>query len=129
MDVWKAVIYLATVMSHTRPGQEGIQHLLPRRVTNTGMKPTVATKELGGPLPRKEAREDEGTEKLTEDQKSGGVIGKILDEFETKEAMSRWIPLPRNYTKKEEKILIAKVVMVRIEILFSGHVYEFKGTL
>ena len=88
----------------------------------------VATKELGGPLPRKETR-DEETEELIGVQAGGGVIRKVLDEFETGNVTSRWILFPRTYNKKEEKILISKVVMIGVEIYFSSHVYEFKETL
>ena len=102
VDVRKAAIYLATVMEHTKQGQEGIRHLLPRRVACRGSKPMVATRELGGPPPRKDVKEEEETVYLIGDQEGSGVIGKVLDELDTEEATSKWILFPRTCSKEEK---------------------------
>ena len=37
--------------------------------------------------------------------------------------------MPREYSKKEGKVLVAKAIMIGIETSFSEHIYEFNGDL
>ena len=62
-------------------------------------------------------------------EEGGGVIGKVTEEAETETAETRWIPLPREYSKKEGKVLVAKAIMIGIETSFGEHIYEFNGDL
>ena len=131
VDVRKAAVYLATTLDKERQTSEGIAHLLPVRKAKgrQGRKPTIRSKELGGPLPKPE-KEEFGQEELPGFEEGGGVIGTILEDQESGEGTeTKWIPIGREYTDREGKILVAKVIMVAIETSFGEHIYEFGGEL
>ena len=131
VDVRKAAVYLATTLDKERQTSEGIAHLLPVRKAKgrQGRKPTIRSKELGGPLPKPE-KEELGQEELPGFEEGGGVIGTILEDQESAEGTeTKWIPMGREYTDREGKVLVAKVIMVAIETSFGEHIYEFGGEL
>ena len=133
VDVRKAAVYLAATMDRERQRKEGLVHLLPVRKAQgrSGRRPTVRSRELGGPLPKpsKPEVEPDPEEDLPGFEEGGGVIGKVTEEAETETAETKWIPLPREYSKKEGKVLVAKAIMIGIETSFSEHVYKFNGDL
>ena len=106
VDIHKAVRYLAATMTDERIAKEGLTGLMPKRVAagRQGRRPTVRTKELGGPIPRKERKEaaaaaTEGDLGEIDPEGIGGVIHQ-LDEIEADGVgESRWQDIGRDYTK------------------------------
>ena len=104
--------------------KEDIYHLLPKRKTLRGRKPTISSKVLSGPIQRiKEVGTEEAREKIgrkMEDIGEGGV---------EEGADYNWQSFWREYSKKEKVILAAKCIQERIEVVFQTHTYRFHNVL
>ena len=48
---------------------------------------------------------------------------------ETDTVATKWVPLGREYTSGEQRVLIAKCIMIGIETSFGEHIYEFNVEL
>ena len=99
-DIRKAAVYIAATMSKERQKKEGILHLLPIRKSQgkSGRRPTVRSRELGGPLPRPSKPETDldPEEDLPGFEEGGSVIGKVTEEADKSGAV---IPLGSSNSK------------------------------
>ena len=119
-----AAVYLAVTLDKARQEKEGIAHLLPSRKAKTkkGRRPTIHTRELGGPKGRKEVFEEESNK-----------IGKNRDKEVAVEdddpEESKYFRFHRKYSEGEKRLLLSKVVQIALETTFSNHIYQCQNVL
>ena len=106
VDIIKTAAYLTTCDNLLKAGTRGDTSSSAKKGIHRGRKPTVVTRDVSGPIRRKETENKQGedSEDLIGDQEGGTVIGKNLDKMESdidEETTSKWVPFPREYTKKE----------------------------
>ena len=125
VDMQLCGVYLTIMLSKEELDKEGLTKLVPNRKAQSGRgrRPTIHTKELGGPR-RRSTRPDNDQEDLVH-------IGKCLDEEldDQEEVISKWHKFYRPYTATEKKRLVAKVVQIALEQCFSNHIYQADNTL
>ena len=117
INIWAASIYLAVTVSQEELQREGLLHLTPKIVTHLGRKPSVATKELSGAVPRSKRRNPDDIPEENDpdvDIKIGRRLDEEVDDDESGKD-SKWTIFHREYTAQEKKRMVAKVLEVAIK--------------
>ena len=101
-DLRAAQVFLCSNMSEGQVKSEGLLKLLPKRRHSRGFRPGPTTTELS-----------------------------VCKEHIDSAVVSKWgvSPSPESLTPTQQRLLIAKVVKVAIQTVFSNDCYQFKGDM
>ena len=106
IDYRSAQVYLASTLNESEVKSRGLKHLLPRRLHKRGHKPGPTTDEL-----RMKHRNPRKTNDNEQQQKTK------WDNNNPPELM----------TDKDRRRLLAATVALGVEVVFSHHIYKFRG--
>ena len=122
MDWKAAVLYLALTATREECQQDRIAHLIPRRLTNRGRKPTVRSPLVSGPLSREERRDPDlgsGGDLDDWDLEEELEVGQRLDTEKDRER-------PGNINQRR---VLGKVIEVAVRTTFKNHIYMYRNYL
>ena len=57
------------------------------------------------------------------------VISEEVENDQANQELSKWFKYHRQYSKEEKRLLIAKVVLVALEVTLSNHIYQCQNVL
>ena len=133
MDMHLMGVYLGIMMNKSDLKKEGLDKLIPNRnaVSNKGRKPTIHTKELGGPRRRvlKRDKDDQDDDQYDDRPHVGKCLDKDIDGDDEEEEESKWRPFYRKYSNEENKKMVAKVVEIALRECFKNHIYQADNIL